>query len=203
MLQASDFSFRSTVWSRRRTPPGWVFYGCCFVVALIDMWAASWPGVNFGYPGFVGFALTAALGLIWVTRLLLAGWSPWKSVRHMVRWAIGPGGLLVLVVALALGLPLRARWALSEGGFDRAVTEIQQHPERASSFEGRIGSYDITWVVVVDRGVLFYDSKGAFIDDAGFAYLPDGPYPGLENGGFERPRFRHLHGPWYAWTASW
>src|SRR5919108_100061 len=41
------------------------------------------------------------------------------------------------------------------------------------------------------------------IDDAGFAYLPDGPDPALEAGWFESPDFHHLGGPWYAWTASW
>jgi hypothetical protein len=202
MLEAAGFTFRSTVWPRRRTPPGWVFYGCCLVVALIVLWAQSWPGGNWSLE-IAGGLLTFGLAFVWVIRLLLAGTSPWTSVRRLVRWAIGPAGSVVLAVVLSLGLPLRARWTMSEDAFNRAVAEIQQHPERAQSFSGRIGYYDITIVRVVERGVLFYDSKGAFIDDAGFAFLPDGPYPELENGGFERPAFRHLGGPWYSWIASW
>lgn len=53
------------------------------------------------------------------------------------------------------------------------------------------------------RGVVFYDSVGAFIDDAGFAYLPDGPSPDMANGSFENPQWFALGNHWYAWTASW
>lgn len=67
----------------------------------------------------------------------------------------------------------------------------------------RLGLYQVTSVWRVEAGVLFYEKTGALSDDAGFAYLPDGPSPDVENGLFESPRFRRLGEGWYAWTASW
>jgi hypothetical protein len=55
----------------------------------------------------------------------------------------------------------------------------------------------------VPQGVIFEEANGGLVDDSGFAWLPHGPDPSMENGSFERPEFRHLSGPWYAWTASW
>ncbi|MBM7785503.1 hypothetical protein [Tenggerimyces flavus] len=66
-----------------------------------------------------------------------------------------------------------------------------------------MGSYEVIRVETVPGGVLFYEANGNLFDDAGFAYLPGGPTPELENGGFESPNYRHLGGPWYAFTASW
>ncbi|MGI8686105.1 MAG: hypothetical protein ACR2MO_13635 [Acidimicrobiales bacterium] len=68
---------------------------------------------------------------------------------------------------------------------------------------GRLGSFEITHIDKVDNGLLFYEQTGNLFDDAGFAYLPAGPTPDLESGGFESPQFRSLGGGWYAWTASW
>jgi hypothetical protein len=62
-----------------------------------------------------------------------------------------------------------------------------------------------TWVFMfgLHRRLWSWHEDGAFFDDAGFAYLPEGPTASLENGSFESPVFRHLGGPWYRWTASW
>lgn len=43
-------------------------------------------------------------------------------------------------------------------------------------------------------GAIFYEAHRAGFDDAGFAYL---------NGPLESPRFSHLGGPWYSWSATW
>ena len=70
---------------------------------------------------------------------------------------------------------------------------------------GRIGEYDVeTTAFRVASGAIIYDTTGTgFLDDAGFAYLPNGPDPSLENGNFENPQFKHLGGHWYSWSASW
>lgn len=65
------------------------------------------------------------------------------------------------------------------------------------------GSYRIIAAYHVPGGVVFQERNGNLFDDAGFAYLPGGPTPDLENGSFESPIFRHLGGAWYSWTASW
>jgi len=68
---------------------------------------------------------------------------------------------------------------------------------------GRLGWFDIDRVSREGDVVLLFEHDGALLDNAGFAYLPDGPDPDLENGTFESPSYTHLGGPWYAFTASW
>jgi hypothetical protein len=65
----------------------------------------------------------------------------------------------------------------------------------------RIGLYQIRRVSRVGDALTFYEQSGAFINEAGFAYLPDGPEP--VNGAFESPVFGHFGGSWYTWTAGW
>jgi hypothetical protein len=98
--------------------------------------------------------------------------------------------------ALAVDAPLRARWLASRPAFEAAV-------ESAGADDGRIGLFSIRHVRRDGEAVIFTEANGAFFDDAGFAYLPDGPHPGLENGSFESPQYTHLGGPWYSWAAGW
>jgi hypothetical protein len=66
----------------------------------------------------------------------------------------------------------------------------------------RVGNYDVEPDAYrVKGGMIIFDSRG--IADAGFAYLPDGPYPELENGSFEAPDYLPLGDGWYSWSASW
>ena len=65
-----------------------------------------------------------------------------------------------------------------------------------------LGSYRITLASRVIGGVIFHEIHGAFLNDAGFAYLPGGP-TAQPYGDLQSPAFVHLSGPWYAWTASW
>jgi hypothetical protein len=81
----------------------------------------------------------------------------------------------------------------------RGPTEDSHWPDVPS----RIGGYEIHGAEsVADRGVLSYEATGAFIGDAGFARLPGGPTPAVV-AGMDTPRFRHLGGPWSAFTAGW
>lgn len=72
------------------------------------------------------------------------------------------------------------------------------HPEVPNS----IGGFSLSRATVEPEGLVIFDKEGAFFDDAGFAYLPDGKFP-PGNGSFESPRFRSLGGGWYAFTSSW
>lgn len=110
-----------------------------------------------------------------------------------------------MVVALVTTRePLHLRWELSKPAFAATVTDVGLagqggvEPGRRS----RIGLFRVTNVVPVSGGILFYEANGSLFDDAGFAYLPAGPDPGLENGSFESQVFRHLGGPWYTFTAG-
>jgi hypothetical protein len=104
-----------------------------------------------------------------------------------------------VLALLFLDAPLEARWALSRSAFEDVV---EVPGERGSVDQPqRIGLYQIRRVSRVGDALIFYEQSGAFINEAGFAYLPDGREP--VNGAFESPVFEHLGGSWYTWTASW
>jgi hypothetical protein len=120
-------------------------------------------------------------------------------------FAVAPAGAVLVVATLATAAPLQVRWELSQPQFDAAVQEMTRDKpdEIAVTDTARIGLYEVTYVTSVEGGILFYEANGSLFDDAGFAYLPNGPSPQMESGDFEDPAFQHLGGPWYAFTASW
>jgi hypothetical protein len=171
--------------------------------ALLLLWAESTPGVMFfAWVGAIGALLVpSVVWFVWlVRRVRRRRWSWWLPVAPA-------GGCLVLALVLA-GAPLDARWAVSRGAFAAQVKSFPAAPVGAQDWvpmdvPGRLGLYHVTAAYRVPGGVVFYESNGALFDDAGFAYLPGGPSETLADGSFESPQFRHLDGPWYAWTASW
>ncbi|MEU4713265.1 hypothetical protein AB0F73_06325 [Micromonospora purpureochromogenes] len=171
--------------------------------ALILLWAFSVPG----------FSVIVALTGLTVLALAAVLWTVGAQLSHRAgrTW---PWWLLVapLLAAVTLTLlltraPLHSRWELSRGAFETVVARLPE-PTAATRFDrveapARIGSYRIRTAYLVPGGVIFYESNGAFFNDAGFAYLPGGPSPSLQNGSFESPMFWPLGGGWYGWTASW
>lgn len=200
---------RARFWLR---PPGWILHLIHLAATVMLLASTSVPGSMFDL-AIASSALLSCTSLVWAGRTVLYG-----IARIRGRASGRAASLLVvpLVWLVAAGLivadvPLRARWALSRGAFEDAVADIGPADRdgavsgdwHAVDVPGRIGLYDITAAYTVDEGVIFYEPNGAFIDDAGFAYLPGGPSDALENGRFEMPTYRHLGGDWYAWTASW
>lgn len=112
-----------------------------------------------------------------------------------------------MILLLGLSVPLRLRWLLSESAFENLVRDLPatDAPTQAVDLPvpQRLGLYELSHAYRQGNGVIFYESTGDFLDDAGFAYLPTGPFPELESGSFEAPRFHHLGNAWYSWTASW
>ncbi len=128
--------------------------------------------------------------------------------RSLGTFLVTPVTAVAVVAAVMTGFPQSVRWLASEVAFEDQVSrlptpsgDLTEWPE--ARVPGRIGLYPIDFAYYVPGGIVFYESDGALIDDAGFAYLPDGPTPELDTGWFERPEFTHLGGAWYAWTASW
>lgn len=201
VADASPDAEPTPFWHR---PPGRLFHLLLVLPALVWLWAWSVPG--FDLPLWMPSAMALGLGaLVWGVRLL-------TYVVARIRQQPTTGGRRFLVApvcgAIALGLviadvPLKARWAASRSSFETVVDEALEDDDFESVDDQRLGLYSVTNVYRQGDAVIFYERTGSVSDDAGFAYLPDGPFPELENGGFERPEFRHLGGPWYAWTASW
>jgi hypothetical protein len=172
---------------------------------VIVLWAFSFPGVHF----------IAVIPCIWIVAIATITWAV-RGVTYLVArrhgtasgsawwFALAPLGAVVLGALLSASVPLRLRWELSKPAFDDAVEEVRSDPEGWSTWtRGRIGMYTVNVVRVVPQGILFYDDVGSFIDDAGFAYLPEGPSDDMVSGVFENPQWFALGDHWYAWTASW
>ncbi len=188
--------------------PGWWFNGCVAFAAAGVMWAVSAPGFAF-FPFLMSGGALALLGLVWLIRVI-----GWGIDRHRGRSPAGAAQFLVAPVLclvawglIAIDAPLQARWLASRSSFEAVVNHA---PPASSSTdwiefeaEDRIGLYRVRSASRVRDGVIFYEANGALFDDAGFAYLPTGPFPELDTGSFESPQFRSLGGGWYAWTASW
>lgn len=190
---------------RRTTPLLWVSIGA----ALVGCFASSFAGAPWLI--FIPAALIGVtVGFIWLIWFIIQLTS---SARPRPRGWIAAGVILILTpVALAVNLPVKARFLLSAPAFNQLVAQAGPPParlgDRASiQFPGdcpvRVGLYAVNDCEVTDGGYLFFDPLGTgMVDQAGFAYLPNGPHlesdPGLEVEGLV-----HLQGNWYAFEASW
>lgn len=121
---------------------------------------------------------------------------------------LGVTVLFMLAVLWFIDAPNRPKWESSVSKFDEVVATMPPAPPGKEWVDfdvpARIGEYNIRSAARVKSGAVFYDAEGCgFLDEAGFAYLPNGIDPNLENGTFERPRYKSLGGPWYSFCASW
>ncbi|MDO3686201.1 hypothetical protein [Micromonospora sp. C28ISP2-4] len=174
------------------------------ITAVCLLWAVSVPGFVFLLMLGVVFLLAVA-GLGWV---VLVGFFVAERRRWSWRFLTAPVIVVLTAALLVAGAPFQARWAMSRGAFDRVIAALPAAgPEDAEwspvPVPHRIGAYFITSAYAVPGGVVLYETNGSMLDDAGFAYLPQGPTADLATEEFEAPRFKHLGGPWYSWTASW
>lgn len=187
-----------------RWPLGRLFHLALVPPALGLLWSHSFPGlIIFPWVGSVAFLFLGAV--VWGVRLLTFAFAKYRGrAEGRARWLFVAPAVGVLVVTLLVAdVSLRARWSVSRSDFEAVVDEVMKDEDYRSIENQRLGFYDITSIYRQGEAIIFDERNGDFFDDAGFAYLPNGPFPELENGGFEAPQFRHLGGPWYAWTASW
>jgi len=187
-----------------RSAPGRRFHLAVAVPLVMILWAATHPGFDF-WPLFVAIPLLAGFGVVWLVRLV--AWITSVERGGSRRWIVAPVMVLAAFALVTSDVPLRVRFWIARDSFDEVVEGLRP----AGTFENwerlgtpdRIGTYEITVVYQVGENVIFYESAGSLFNDAGFAYLPNGPDARLGNGNFEAPVFRSLGGGWYAWTASW
>lgn len=177
---------------------GWILAVLVGVATLATLWEASLPGSM--------FFLLLPLLLVW-----LACAAVWIAlvVHDVRRRRPGVVTLVVPVVVLATAalirtdIPLQVRFDLARSAMQDAVATM---PADDDSVTGNrlVGTYVIRFLDRVDGGVILTEAVGdSIVDDAGFAYLPAGPTPELENGSFESPQWHDLGGGWWSWTASW
>jgi len=164
----------------------------------------GWMLWLFSGPGIQTVLVLAALAVLLVFGLTWLGMVHWarRDGRPLTWYGIAAVLTMIVLVLVVLQVPRQARWAASREAFDLLAVELADKPDLTVS--GRIGWYEVNQVRHVRGGWIVYNSTGSgMFDDAGFAYLPGGPTADLGDGSWENPRFVHLGGPWYSWTASW
>ncbi|MET1008205.1 MAG: hypothetical protein ABWX96_21825 [Propionibacteriaceae bacterium] len=176
--------------------------------ATVLLWAGTFPG----WPLAAGVMVSV---LVFGGLLFMFGAEPVPAARRL-----RPIGLVVaLVVAVAGAIlveqsghaALQARFGSSLSDFEAVVTEAGAPTHRVEGREAfpgscpsRIGTYPIGECQLIDRGYLFLQQRAALGDEAGFAYLPDGP-PGADptaSGEWRPDQFTPLGGPWYGWSCG-
>jgi hypothetical protein len=202
-----------------RRQPGWAFHVGVGVLAVPLLWSATSPA---GGGGFLLWAVTGALlfaaAVAWVG--WLAAWARRRGTREPGRrFLVAPIGGVVFVALLALMVPVRARWLVGRGDFDRLLEVAAATDPDAAPFEpvdvevpDRLGTYAVDRAVRVgDDLFVFLDiapgAGGPFLVDAGFAHLPNGLREPLSPGGvplaYDRVEATHLWGDWYTWSGYW
>jgi hypothetical protein len=200
------------------------------VTAAVWLYSVSVPGIVL-LPGLIAVLSMVVIAVVWMIWALVtvAGRSAARRLGAPFRasWylAVVPAIGVALVCLTLLDVPVRARFQVARPALDRYAdevlaasaglerSEIDRLFEFGTSSDPRwdrvnpevpatLGGYRLSSAVVVPEGLIIFDRDGAFMDDAGFAYLPNGEFP-RGNGAFESPDFRALGGDWYAFTSSW
>ena len=177
---------------------GWILCILVLLAVASTLAVASLPGSMFFVLAPLALLWIACAG-IWIALVVL-------DVRRRRSSAVTLGVAWV-VVAIAVvshtDTPLQVRFELARSAFDDAGATMPAGEDFI--YDRRlVGTYMIRSMERVDGGVIMAEEIGdSLINDAGFAYLPAGPTPDLENGSFESPQWHDLGGGWWSWTASW
>lgn len=177
------------------------------VPAVALLYAASVPGFHLVLAVAAGWALVAG-AVVWTIRgvVHVVDRRRGRAGGNPIWFLVAPLGGLVVAGLLVLEAPFHLRWLLSRPAFEEAVEAVHGDTPGAGSgvrIPGRVGLYHVVGTRIDGRGVFFYERTGRFLDDAGFAHLPDGPASASWSGDLELRALRPLGGDWYGWTASW
>jgi hypothetical protein len=157
---------------------------CCAAV----VWFVASDG-DFGYLLLLAGALLA-LAALW---FICAAFGLIRY-RAWLPSAAAPVLVLVAIAVVYSGAAEQVGWRVSKAALEEAAAQCVPRSE-----PGRIGLYTIEWVDRPDTGCRFY-TGGGFLDQVGFAYLPEGPP--LERPGSETT-YRQYDGSWYRFVVSW
>lgn len=176
--------------------------------AGVLLWAGSFPG----WPLTAGVIISV---LVVAAVLLVSGVVPPAPARWLRPLGVVAAVVVVVVggvlVQRSAGGALQARFMASRPAFDSLVAASGPVPLEAADhwlpFPGacpkQLGSYRIAECHAFTGGFMFLQARNAWGDDAGFAFAPRG-LPTTNDGGQALPAsgFRHLDGPWYAWSCG-
>ena len=206
---AADHTTEEGRADRPRRSPGRILHTQVALVAAVLIWAYSYPAGP--------HLLLLMIAVVWLLGLVPA-WllTGIRSIRTRqgvrppaTRLLVAPVIGLVTVLTIAIGLPLQLRWELSQPSFESVVASADPgaNPtgdwrESAIDAPARLGLFRVTSVEQYGESIIFYEAVGDLFNEAGFAYLPDGPTDELSPfGPWERVEWFHLDGPWYTFFA--
>jgi hypothetical protein len=181
-------------------PPGLLLQSVSAVIVATLFYEASAPeGAMFPDIG-LGFVVSILLIAVWLGRLVISAIlaryfaAPLFANRSVGRrWISWPIAILLCVVLIESGAPLRVRFWISRPAMDRLAQEIMQLPLGGSKWPNRnVGLYRTYRIDRFEGGMRFlvtYKPSGC----GGFAYFSDRSPP---SGTTE---FEHFSGPWYLW----
>ncbi|GLW21208.1 hypothetical protein [Microbispora triticiradicis] len=137
------------------------------ITAIVTLMAATPPGGNFP---LVLAAIPAWLlsGLVWLGALLFRGYR--RSL-----WVLAPPlAALVAIALVALDVPMKAAFLVSEPALTRYVESVPGE-KRWESTRDHVGLFTVSRVLRQD-GVteLVMAGSGGFLEECGFAYVPQG-----------------------------
>lgn len=190
-------------WSRRRPPPlaplrhrppSETFHLALVGPTLVLLLTTSVPTGDF-LTWLVAWLALGAGAVVWAARV---GCYLVARVRRTAQgtplWLlVAPVAGTAVLALVALDAPLRARWMASRPAFEAAVASGELD-------EGRNGWFEIEAVSREGDAVTFREAHTGMFTTGGFLYLPDGP-PSPDPLD-EWSEYRHLGGPWYAWTSG-
>ncbi len=174
---------------------------------LLGIVLAAASGPEFALWGFLAVLAIGLCIFVWGVVALGTVVRRLRGIRTGRLWwfAIAPVAGVMVLGMLSTDLPLQLRWAVGRGDFEKvaetAAPNLTRSQVRDMGGSRTIGTYPVSRVYQQGDAVIF--RTGAGFADTGFAYLPTGAFPELENGNFESPHFSSIGGDWYTWSASW
>lgn len=176
--------------------------------AAVFLWAGSFPG----WPLTAGviFSVLVIAGVLLTSGVVPPAPARWlRPIGVVAAFVVAVGG--GVLVERSAGGALHARFTASRPAFDSVVAASGPVPVEVADhwlpYPGacptQLGSYRISECHAFTGGFMFLQDRDAWGDDAGFAYAPHG-LPTTEDGAQALPAsgFRHLVGPWYAWSCG-
>ncbi len=184
-----------------RGPGGW-FHLLVAVAVVAWLWSWSVPGTQFLV--MISSSLVLAVGVgLWGIHFVafVVARRRGRPTSGAPRFLLAPVAGTIALALVAANVPLDARWSLSRSAFRDVAEDALQDDDYLSTDDRRIGLYTVDDVYSQGEVVIFSIRAGGFIGPAGFAYLPKGPLPGVGDARLNQPRFTHIGGPWYTFTA--
>ncbi|NAS21851.1 hypothetical protein GT755_09160 [Herbidospora sp. NEAU-GS84] len=175
----------------RRTgePPGKMFLSCTILVTLMAFYLTSVPH-PYSEAWVFGFLAWCVILPTFVVKLVLAkpggGSSPVPSLLVLVVFA-------VCLLGMALDLPHKARFALSESSLEAYARDVAG--DRARTDCRMVGLYNVCDAQPIAGGAQLMVTDPPIAQSRGFLWLPGGTQPPDDT---ECETFRHLSGPWWS-----